>query len=342
MNAKTWLAGQKSAGAMTAMPILSFPAITLMDISVKTLVSDPSLQARGMKMVADRCPGSASVSMMDLSVEAEAFGCEIRVPDDEVPAVVGKLLETEEDADSLRVPAATAGRTGLYVQAIRRAKDMIADRPVFAGVIGPFSLAGRLMDMTDIMVNCYDEPDMVHKTLRKTAEFIGNYVEEYKKAGADGVVMAEPAAGLLSPDLCEEFSSRYVKRIADAARSDDFLFIYHNCGNTIPLRDVIFSIGADGYHFGNAIDIGEMLEIAPRDALIMGNIDPAGQFRLGTPESMRAATLALLGRCGKHANFRISSGCDIPPLSPWANIDAFFAAIEEFNADAATLRAKQE
>ena len=35
-------------------------------------------------------------------------------------------------------------------------------------------------------------------------------------------------------------------------------------------------------------------------------------------------------RCCKHPNFVISSGCDIPPLSSWDNIDAFFRAAEEF------------
>jgi uroporphyrinogen decarboxylase len=28
----------------------------------------------------------------------------------------------------------------------------------------------------------------------------------------------------------------------------------------------------------------------------------------------------------------LSSGCDIPPLTPWENIDAMFAAAEEFYA----------
>ena len=32
----------------------------------------------------------------------------------------------------------------------------------------------------------------------------------------------------------------------------------------------------------------------------------------------------------KGRNFVISSGCDIPPLSKWENIDAYFAAIEEY------------
>ena len=41
-------------------------------------------------------------------------------------------------------------------------------------------------------------------------------------------------------------------------------------------------------------------------------------------------TLELLKRCTPHKNFLISSGCDIPPASSWENIDAFFAAVEEF------------
>ena len=62
----------------------------------------------------------------------------------------------------------------------------------------------------------------------------------------------------------------------------------------------------------------------------MGNIDPAGVLRMGTPESVRNKTLELLEKCSKYSNFVLSSGCDIPPMTPWENIDAFFKAAEEF------------
>ena len=45
---------------------------------------------------------------------------------------------------------------------------------------------------------------------------------------------------------------------------------------------------------------------------------------------IRKATLDLLAKCGSYPNFVISSGCDIPPAAPWANLDAFFAAVAEF------------
>lgn len=331
MNMKQWLQDQMAAEKRKALPVLSFPCTQLMGITVRELVSDSDAQAKGMAAVARRCPTAAAVSMMDLSVEAECFGAQIRFTDDEVPTVVGAVVHDSDEAEALQVPAVGTGRTGIYVEAIGKTKKLITDRPVLAGVIGPFSLAGRLMDMTEIMINCYEEPEMVHVTLDKAAQFITDYINEYKKVGADGVVMAEPAAGLLSPGICEEFSTPYVKRIIEAVQTDDFIVVYHNCGNSVTqMPDQIVATGAAAYHFGNAIDLAEMLGKMPDDQLVMGNVDPVGAFFNGTPESVREDTLKVMKACSGHKNFLISSGCDIPPKSPWENIDAFFAAVEEF------------
>ena len=121
-----------------------------------------------------------------------------------------------------------------------------------------------------------------------------------------------------------------VREIFGALRGDDFIICYHNCGNVLPLAETLISLDADIYHFGNSIDIEKMLKLMPSEKLIMGNIDPAGQFRNGTPESVRKATKELLDRCSRYENFVISSGCDIPPLSSWDNIMAFFSAVKEY------------
>lgn len=331
MNMHQWLEALKAEEKKKALPVLSFPSIQLLGITVKELINDSSLQAEGMKRIADRVDSAASVSMMDLSVEAEAFGAEIHVSEDEVPTVTAQLIASYEDAQRLAVPPVGAGRTGLYIEAIGKACQMIKDRPVFAGVIGPFSLAGRLMDVTEIMVNCYTEPEMVHLVMEKASDFLIEYIKGYQKAGANGVVMAEPLTGLLSPELAEEFSSPYVKRIADAVQKDDFIVIYHNCGNnTIQMIDSILNTGCAAYHFGNAIDMEQMLERVPKDIVVMGNIDPAAVIRNGTPETVKRETIRIMEACCKYSNFVISSGCDIPPLAPWENIDAFFEAVHEF------------
>jgi uroporphyrinogen decarboxylase len=37
-------------------------------------------------------------------------------------------------------------------------------------------------------------------------------------------------------------------------------------------------------------------------------------------------------KCSSYKNFVPSSGCDIPPMTPWENIQAFFTALNEFYA----------
>ena len=330
-NMKEWLDGLRGTGAKKPFPVLSFPCVSLLGITVRQLISDSDLQVKGMKAIADRTDALASVSFMDLSVEAECFGATVVVSDDEVPTVKGRIVTSLEDAEALAIPAVGSGRTSIYVDAIRKAKEQITDRPVFAGMIGPFSLAARLFDVSEIMIECYDEPDAVHTVLEKASAFLIEYAKAYKAAGANGIMMAEPVSGLLSPALEEEFSSPYVKQIVEAVQDDSFIVVYHNCGdNVLRMTDSILSTGADAYHFGNSIDMADMMVKMPADTVVMGNVDPAGMLRQGTPETVREATLAVMSKCCSYPNFVISSGCDIPPATPWENLDAFFAAVEEF------------
>lgn len=315
----------------SALPILSFPAAQKLNVTVEELVKNSELQAKAIETVASKTDTIAAISLMDLSVEAEAFGAEVRFEKDEVPAVVGQLISDEEEAENLEIPSLDKGRASVCIEGIRLAAERIKDKPVIAGMIGPYSLAGRLMDVTEIMYLCYDEPETVHIVLEKATKYLIEYAKAFKNAGAKGIMMAEPLAGILSPSMAEEFSAVYVKKIIEAVQDDDFALIYHNCGNAVTeMTNEIFSQGAAAYHFGNAVDMEDMLNKAPKNIICMGNIDPVAQFTDGTPESMRNAVNDLLERCSKYPNFVISSGCDIPYHVSWDNINAFFDAVKEW------------
>lgn len=325
-----WLKQIRIKKNKRAMPVLTFPTIQLLNTSVEKLISDSNLQSEALKLINQRCHPLAIMGFMDLSVEAEAFGANIRFSEDEVPTVVGSIIKSEEDVINLKVPKVGAKRTQIYLDAMKKAKQEIKDCPVFAGCIGPFSLAGRLLGVSEAMISCYDEPEMVHLVLKKATEFLINYLQAYKDLGIDGVFMAEPLAGILSPNLCDEFSSRYVKEIVSALDDDSFLVAYHNCGNnTLKMVDTILSTGCRLYHFGNAISIEQMLKLMPKDVMVMGNIDPVS-LKDASKEDVIAATNALLEAVGDVDNFVISSGCDIPPLAKWENIDAFMKTAQEY------------
>lgn len=331
-NMISWRNEMVTQKAKRPVPILSFPGAKLLGVTVEELVKDGHLQALCMKSIAERYEMGIALSLMDLSVEAEAFGSPVYYSRDEVPTVRTALIHDAQEAEALKIPEIGNGRTGECIRGIREAKEMITDRPVFAGIIGPYSLAGRLLDMTEIMILCYEEPELVECILEKVTKFLVSYAKAFKEAGADGIIMAEPAAGLLSPTLVDEFSTPYVKNIMEAVEDENFLVIYHNCGNVIPMLEQMRQIGAGAYSFGNAIDLEEALKILPEDCMVLGNLDPTGVLRNGSPQTVKEETKKLLSRCSQYPHFVISSGCDIPPTTPLENMDAFFEAVKEFYA----------
>lgn len=156
-----------------------------------------------------------------------------------------------------------------------------------------------------------------------------NYINEFKKAGADGVVMAEPAAGLLSPSLNEEFSAPFVKEIIEKVNDENFVICYHNCGDAVgDMTAEISQYGADINHFGNAVRLCDIIPKMPQDSIVMGNVDPV-LFLHGTPEDIAKQTEKVYSECSEYENFMLSSGCDIPAQAKWENIDAYFETVEK-------------
>ena len=173
--------------------------------------------------------------------------------------------------------------------------------------------------------------DAMQLLLEKCTEFLLNYCRAIKRTGVAGVIIAEPAAGLLSDEDCRTFSSIHIRRIVEAVQDESFAVILHNCGNTGHCTQAMLAVGASGYHFGNKADMVEALQSCPADVLVMGNIDPVGVFKQGTPEQVYAETSSLLERTAVFPNFVLSTGCDVPPRIPVENIEAFYQALAQFN-----------
>ena len=344
INMTQWVADIIRQREVAAIPVMTHPGIEQNGHTVRQAVSDGNIHYEAVMTLAKQFPSAAACTIMDLTTEAEAFGAQIAFSDDAVPAVASRLLPDVNSIYALQVPSLTSGRIPQYLKAnLLAAKDsslftgeadsslFTLHSPLFAGCIGPFSLAGRLYDMSDIMVLIYEHPDAAHVLLDKCTQFIMKYCEALKLTGANGVLMAEPAAGLLSNDDCMTFSSPYVKRIVDRVQDDHFIVVLHNCGNQGHCTRAMVATSAAAYHFGNKCQMDEVIRDVPPTALAMGNLDPVSLFKDGTPEQMRKATSDLLDKMRAYPNFVLSSGCDTPPHTPIENINAFFESLNEWN-----------
>lgn len=330
-NMDIWIQDILDNRQRIAIPIMTHPGIELVGKTVYEAVTDGRVHYEAIKALNDKYPAAACSVIMDLTVEAEAFGATIDFPKDDIPTVVGRLVSDFESVEKLEIPDMMSARIPQYLLANRLAVENITDKPVFGGMIGPFSLAGRLYDMSEFLMSCYCEPETAELLLSKCTTFLTNYCLELKKQGIQGVVLAEPAAGLMSNDGCCEFSSRYIKKIVDAVQDETFIVILHNCGNAGHCTDAMVKTGSKAYHFGNNIDMVEVLKECPDNRLVMGNIDPVSLFQQVSPMELENAVIKLLKETANYRNFILSSGCDVPPHTSHVNIEAFYGALDKYN-----------
>ena len=155
-------------------------------------------------------------------------------------------------------------RTAVYLETVRRLKKLPSRPLVLGGCIGPFSLAARLVGVSEALELTLAEPELMEAVLEKSTAFLTGYARAFKEAGADGLIMAEPAAGLLSPRGVSTHSSGYIKRIAAAVDGGEFALILHNCAARLLHLPAILETGLTTFHFGAPMDLPAALgKVAP-------------------------------------------------------------------------------
>ena len=278
MEIQKWLQETIGQNERRAIPIMTHPGIELCGKTVKEAVTSGTVHAEAICRLNELYPAAAPTVIMDLTVEAEAFGAKVVFPEDEVPSVTEPLVSDKESIDNLQIPSLDSARVPEYLKANRLTAERINDKPVFAGCIGPFSLAGRLFGLSELMIALYVEPENITILLDKCTRFLIDYCRAIKATGVQGVIMAEPAAGLISNEDSILYSTTYVRQVVEAVQDENFIVILHNCGNAGHCTDAMVQSGAAGLHFGNKINMMDALADCPTDRLVMGNLDPVGLF----------------------------------------------------------------
>ncbi len=316
-----------------AMPIGVYAGLEITRASVWEAASNPQAQLDSQLAMFERFQIPFFLTAMDLSLEAEAFGCEIMASETEIPTVVGRKVTNSAELDALPTPQPGDARTWVALEAIRRMKASApAGVPVMAGMIGPFSLAARLFGVSETLKLTATDPGLMTALVQRATDFLTTYACALRDAGADGVIMAEPTAGLISPRGVSKFVSPYVKQMITAAETESFSLILHNCGARLVHLPALLESGASSYHFGQPMDLLAALAQTDRQIVLCGNLDPTSVFYDLAPAEVAQRTRQLLADTAAYANFIISSGCDLPPGTPLASMDAFYAEVAAFNA----------
>lgn len=312
-----------SSGRLLCAPLAGLCGKSLTGSSVKENLHDGVLQARTITALQNEMDFDIVFPMMDLTVESEAFGASIDWNIDELPSVKGIRVSSEADVEEMAIPEiGRNNRLSIFVEVCDILRENFVNKPVWAYVLGPFSIAGRLMGMTEIAVATKLEPEVVHATLRKVTDFLLKYTDVLLNTGVDGVMVLEPASGMLRADSAEEFSNSYIKEIVSLIKSRGKTASLHNCGTINHLVEGLCATGIEALHVGSVTNLREIYPRVPENVVVMGNLDPTNVFLRGNPELVKAAARQLIGEMADCRRFVISSGCDVPPGASLGNLAA--------------------
>ncbi len=266
----------------------------------------------------------------DMGVEAEALGCEVNYYEAAegilYPTISKKLAETVEEWD-LQLPPnpLEQGRIPVVLDAIRELKEDVGEEvAVGAWVLGPYTLAGQLLELDDLFKKSFKKPDAVNKVLDVLESFLISLANHYREAGADYITVREMGGGgdVLSPRMFGSLIQPHLQRVFAALDSPKIL---HICGDTNLIVEQMADCGADAVSFDQKNRIAETRERLGDEVVILGNLDPYNVLVVGTPGQIESTIKEIVGS-GVDA---VWPGCDIWPTVPRENMETLIAAVHK-------------
>jgi len=306
-------------GTNIGVEILKIPAIRIF--------TDVNAQVDAIIAFYERFNADFLITAMDLSVEAECFGSEIVFSQMEAPQVADRLVVSLSEIEGLDVPSMGGCRSKNYMKVTEKLLSLNILKPVIGGIIGPFTLAGRLFGAKEMFQLTIDNVHSAMSLIEKCNQFLMGFAKAYKEVGCQGVVVSEPSAGLLSPKAATKYSSFFVKQLVQSLDSPAFRVIYHNCGARAVHLDSIFETGASVLHFGAPMDIPAALQRNKKNRIISGNLNPVNVFLANKKEIVFEKTIDLFRATKNDRYFLIAPGCDLPVETPLENLSSFYSAV---------------
>ena len=271
------------------------------------------------------------VAPFDLCIEAEAMGCEINVyaqsADLLYPTIKKKLIHNEAELDIVIPSGLTGrGRVPLMVDVIKQLKKDIGNEAAIGSfVLGPFTLAGQIMELNELLKLSFKKPDKIGKLLDQMADVIIQVAKEYEAAGVDYISVREMGAtsDVLSPRVFKSLILPYLKKIFEKISVPSVL---HICGKTNDIVPAMAESGARAISVDQKNDVAETRKKLGPKALVFGNYDPYNVLVAGTPDLVRQT----IKKCMDDGVSAVWPGCDIWPTVPPDNMRAMMDEVRKY------------
>jgi len=308
------------------------PAVKKLGYRFATLHTDANRLAQSA-IESSRMFGFDSVVVpYDMCMESEALGNKISLYEDSEDILYPTIPEKRwKSMDEVDIPENVMGlgRLPLVPQALGIIKKEAPEYAVGTWQLGPFTMAGQLLELDLLLKGVFKEKAKVEATLDKITEMIIRNGQAFQAAGADYITLREMGTGtdLISPRTWQSIIQPRMRRILSAWRSPKIL---HICGATDLIVEMMADCGADAISVDIKNNLVETRKKLGNDALIFGNFDV---FALPCKEE----TTVEQAVAGIKANIdggvdAVWPGCDLWPDIKEENLRAIVQTAREYGS----------
>ncbi|TAN03707.1 MAG: uroporphyrinogen decarboxylase [Rhodanobacteraceae bacterium] len=287
--------------------------------SFLALAQTPELACEVTLQPVERFELDAAILFSDILTVPDAMGLGLHFVEGEGPKFQHPVRSA---ADIVRLGVPDPEASLRYVMdAVRLCRRELRGRVPLIGFGGsPWTLACYMIegegshDFARVKAFALNEPDAMHKLLDINAHAVAAYLAAQAAAGAQALMVFDSWGGMLAPAMFEEFSARYLTRIATLLRNDTH-------ARDVPL--ILFSKGAnanlevlaDSGCAALGVDWTITLDAARRRVgervALQGNLDPA--TLLASPEVIRREVRRVKRDFGPHSGHVFNLGHGITP-----------------------------
>ncbi|MCP4024378.1 MAG: methyltransferase [Desulfobacteraceae bacterium] len=265
----------------------------------------------------------------DMAAVAEAMGRGISLYENTEGVIYPTVPNKWKTLDEIDIPKdyMTQGRLPMIDEAFKIIKEEAPDLALGAWVLGPFTLAGQIMELDILLKGLKKQKDQIAAFLGEVTQVTIDMCKHYQELGVDFISVRDMGSGtdLLSPRMWKTLVGPNLTKVFDSITSVPS--VNHICGSTDMIIEMMHECGADALSVDQKNNVVETREKLGNDALLFGNFDP---YNTLTQLEDVAEVEAVIKQCIDNGLDAVWPGCDIWPEVKFENMETYVKTVREY------------
>lgn len=304
-------------------------AIEKMETQFAKIHTDARLMAESAITSARLFGMDAVVIPYDMAVVAEAMGRGVSLYDGVEGVIYPTVPNKWKTLDEIDIPAdyMNNGRLPMIDEAFKIIKKEAPELAVGAWVLGPFTMAGQIMELDILLKSLKKKKDQIAAFLDQVTQITIDLVKHYQELDVDFISVRDMGSGtdLLSPRMWKTLVGPNLKKVFDAITCVPS--VNHICGSTDMIIEMMHECGADALSVDQKNTVTETRKKLGNDVLILGNFDPYATL---TQMEDQTEVEAVIKKCIDDGMDSVWPGCDIWPEVKEENMKTYVKTVREY------------